>query len=949
MYMKKIFFFLFFLIAGFRGFGQSCEYSLHLYSQYGFGWVGASITAVLNGDSTKYTLGTFPSGDSITHFLPVATGDSLKLYYKSGTAWSGLSYFVLNSDGDTLLIDDFPSTGLAFEDTVVCPTCSKPNKVTVSKVKAFTAEVAWSNSVGNPANSYFIEYGSPNFKKGTGTVVQTTTTSLRLKNLKQNKPYQFYLRKYCGGTDTSGYQGPYSFHTVFANDVGITEVLSPQTACGLTSDNAIKIKLKNFGASPQSLIPFDYSVNGIPSQVVMPDDGLYAGVLGQDSVVTLTFDTPFDYSLPNDYTIAVWTDLKGDSLLQNDTIYYHFTNIPVVKTFPEIATFETWSNGWHVGTTPDTTASSWELGRPNAERINFTPGGQQAWVTNLDGLYNDYENSYLESPCYDFSSFTQAPRIGFFLNFEFDSSGLDELTLEGSKDGGTTWKRIPLNPFGFNWVNVASDTAWAGETKSWVYAYNTLVGFQGEANCKLRFHLFASGSFFSTKGEGVAIDNISITPALEKDLSVLEISRVNAAVCGSPTDKVKFRFRNLGLVSQSGISVSYQINGGAITTENVTAALGANKQTTFTFAKPFDSTNGDFLIKAWINLAGDANTSNDTMLFRFASIVAPPKLVDFETGNLPTNWTSESFATVAIGHNSPSVVVYENMYSGSSFLSLTSSVMGVFQAGDSMAFEYRYVDYSSNDSTILKSGNTLEVQVSTDCSTTFKTIFTIDSSNHIASTEMRTIKIDLSEYVGKAASFRFLGKWGGGDYYLDLDNIQFFTCPKTFGLLGNVKKASGTTSSDGKITLNVNSAEKLNYQWSNNATTPTIQNLLPGKYCVTVTNSKGCRDTACFNVGYLVATKDIEEVSFLNTAKLFPNPTEGNATLQLDFTTPTPVTIEILTIVGQKIESRSFFDEKNILYPINLENQPNGVYLVRVSFNGHQTLFKYLILQQTNK
>ncbi len=944
MYMKKITFFLFFLIAGFRGYSQSCEYTLNLYSKYGFGWIGASIITVLNGDSTAYTLGSYPNGDSTTYFFPVTTGDSLKLYYKSGSTPFGLSYALLNSDGDTLLIDDFPSIGLAFEGTIYCPNCAKPNKVIISKIKASTVDIAWSSGGGNPPNGYLIEYGSPNFKKGTGLMAQTTSTSLRLKNLKQNKAYEFYLRKYCGGTDTSDYRGPYSFHTVFANDVGITKIHSPQTACGLTNE-AIKITLKNFGANPQSLIPFDYSVNGIPSQVVMPDDGLYAGVLGQDSSVTLTFDAPFDFSIPNDYTLAVWTGLKGDSLLQNDTIYYHFTSIPLVNKFPEIANFETWSNGWHVGTSSDTLASSWELGSPNTEGIHFTPGGKRAWVTNLDGLYNENENSYLESPCYDFSSFTQAPRIGFFLNFELDNVGLDEFTLEGSKDGGMTWKRIPINPLGFNWVNQASDTAWAGATKKWVYAYNTLVGFQGEANCKLRFHLFAASSFLSSKGEGIAIDNISITPALEKDLSVLEISRVNTTPCGNPADKVKFRFRNVGTVSQSGISVSYQINDGAITTENVTAALGANKQTTFTFAKPFDSTNGDYRIKAWINLVGDANTSNDTMLFLFASVIAPLKLVDFETGKLPPNWVSESSATVATGHNTPSVVVYENMYTASSFFSVTSSVMGLFQVGDSMAFDYRYVNFGNyTDSTILQAGNALEIQISTDCSTTFKTIFTIDDNNHIASTKMRTLKLDLSAYAGKAASFRFLGKWGGGDYYLDLDNIQFITCPKTFGLLGNVKKASTTTSSDGKITLKPSNTEPLLYLWNNGTTTQNLQNLLPGKYCVTVTNSKGCRDTACFNVGYLVATKDLETISLLNNAALFPNPTEANATLQLDFNAPTNATVEVISILGQMLEKKTFLDEKNIFYTINLENQSNGVYLVRVSFNKHEKIFKLIKL-----
>ncbi len=53
----------------------------------------------------------------------------------------------------------------------------------------------------------------------------------------------------------------------------------------------------------------------------------------------------------------------------------------------------------------------------------------------------------------------------------------------------------------------------------------------------------------------------------------------------------------------------------------------------------------------------------------------------------------------------------------------------------------------------------------------------------------------------------------------------------------------------GSVNINITGGAGFTYQWSNGATTQDISNLSAGNYCVTVTNSYGKTDDACFTVG----------------------------------------------------------------------------------------------------
>ncbi|NJN33144.1 MAG: hypothetical protein HC817_01705, partial [Saprospiraceae bacterium] len=101
------------------------------------------------------------------------------------------------------------------------------------------------------------------------------------------------------------------FRTDTASNVGVVDIIAPINRCDLGSE-AVKIKVKNFAGAPTSLFEYKYSINGQNQPVSVPADGLYTGVVTKDSVITLEFKSPFNFSQPGEYNIAAWTELKGE-------------------------------------------------------------------------------------------------------------------------------------------------------------------------------------------------------------------------------------------------------------------------------------------------------------------------------------------------------------------------------------------------------------------------------------------------------------------------------------------------------------------------------------------------------------------------------------------------------------------------------------------------------------
>lgn len=202
-----------------------------------------------------------------------------------------------------------------------------------------------------------------------------------------------------------------------------------------------------------------------------------------------------------------------------------------INSFPYNEGFETSDGNW----VPGGAQSDWEWGSPAKALIDIAGGGNKCWITGgiANSSYNNNENSWLQSPCFDFSSLT-SPRIRFKIYWETERK-FDGAALQYSINNGFTWSPVGTfssnaNCLGENWYNTTaitflSNTAgWSGTilpsngsclggsgSGAWIVARHDLSPLAGVNNVLFRF-VFGAGSTCNSF-EGVAIDDIEISEA----------------------------------------------------------------------------------------------------------------------------------------------------------------------------------------------------------------------------------------------------------------------------------------------------------------------------------------------------------------------------------------------------------------------------------------------------
>ncbi|MBP9548253.1 MAG: hypothetical protein KBE86_03785, partial [Chitinophagales bacterium] len=222
--------------------------------------------------------------------------------------------------------------------------------------------------------------------------------------------------------------------TLSDTDVGVQSITEPTTGCGL-GDEAVTVKVRNYGFEPQTDIPVNYSLDGgtTVSETV-------AGTLAPGETILYTFTELADVSAEGSHTIIAWSSLVGDTIISNDSSDITFTNIPIVSTYPYYQDFEAGDGGWSQGGA----ASTWELGSPADDIIDSpppaTPSSVNSWMTNLDGDYNNNEKSYVLGPCFDFEPLT-LPYVQLDIWWEGENY-YDGAELQYSLDGGVAWNVV---------------------------------------------------------------------------------------------------------------------------------------------------------------------------------------------------------------------------------------------------------------------------------------------------------------------------------------------------------------------------------------------------------------------------------------------------------------------------------------------------------------------------
>jgi len=330
---------------------NDCQYQIIVNDAGEDGWGNASISFIIEENPQTITL----TGATDTILIDLVDGDSISLIYvNSGGNNLDNNFQLLDSDGQVLVNISNPPNGVQYEGFVSCPTCPAIDLLSVVNVDSFDTSVLIDWEPSDSLGVYQISYAPCNFLNNPDSVelAQSAFSEVELTGLRQNTCYEFQISLVCQGGEESIASGPHKINTIWTKDVGISGAFAPQFGqkCDFLEMDTLFVFLKNFGAAPQTLVPFDfelfYNLEYQAGNVAMPDDGLYTGILSKDSCVAFPFEQLIDISKPGDYTIIMRTILSGDSNPDNDEFTYTFSHtalLPFFEQFTDSSLPERWT------------------------------------------------------------------------------------------------------------------------------------------------------------------------------------------------------------------------------------------------------------------------------------------------------------------------------------------------------------------------------------------------------------------------------------------------------------------------------------------------------------------------------------------------------------------------------------------------------------------------------
>lgn len=398
-----------------------------------------------------------------------------------------------------------------------------------------------------------------------------------------------------------------------AIDAGIVELVRPSTNCQLGAADSVEVRIINQSAAAISGFGVSYELNGAAAV-----NETFTASINPGDTSNYVFTSTVNLSALGTYNLKTYTSLTGDGNATNDTLNSIIDNLLLVNTFPYAEGFESGNGGWVSGGS----SSSWQVGTPSAPIINAAATGTGAYSTNLSGVYNNNEESFIESPCFDFTGIT-LPQI--YMNIWVESESFyDGTILQSSIDGGASWQTVGALNDPINWYNgnanalfgpIGSGECWTGAspfspTPGWVVASRSLSGLGGQPSVRLRFFFASDGS---AQREGFAVDDIVIDEAPASDVAVLEVIAPSSSCGLSASDTVSVLLTNVGSGVLDTIPVTYTVNGVSPYTDTIFAIVNPGDTIVFTFDTSYDfSAAGTYRIFAQSSVSGDPNLFNDS-------------------------------------------------------------------------------------------------------------------------------------------------------------------------------------------------------------------------------------------------------------------------------------------------------------------------------------------------
>lgn len=157
---------------------------------------------------------------------------------------------------------------------------------------------------------------------------------------------------------------------------------------------------------------------------------------------------------------------------------------------------------------------------------------------------------------------------------------------------------------------------------------------------------------------------------------------------------------------------------------------------------------------------------------------------------------------------------------------------------------------------------------------------------------------------------------GFGCVSMDTVTVGYDVCGLFAGST-NSTDASCAVCPDGSAQVVITGANgAVTYLWSNGGTADNIQNVLPGTYTVTSTDSLGCTRTDTVIVDFSL---DIAGINAPGAVGIFPNPSSGSFQVNVNLAQTSDITITITNVLGEVVATKSVSSIQNGRIEMNVD------------------------------
>ncbi|MEM7655519.1 MAG: hypothetical protein AAF399_05265, partial [Bacteroidota bacterium] len=461
--------------------------------------------------------------------------------------------------------------------------------------------------MGNSANAANMTT-TVGLQKDATTAIQFGTNTLTFNqpsssNVSNNTFYQFtpYLQ--------------------FNQDVALLSIDAPSGPGCYDANTPVTLTLRNIGATAATGVTASFSVDG--GAFTTPET--IPGSIASGDSLTYTLTTLADLSGGGTHTVDATLSLAGDGNTSNDdATASSSTQAQVIAPYSEnfdAGTPADWLND------PDDEGEDWRnsvdgtaaFGPPS----DHTSGtGEYMWVDD-SSPHSDLTNFI--SPCIDLSALSfptmdfwvwsenQGPSLDMILHVDIEANGLwSNDVIAPISDLGAAWNRIIVNL-----------TPYVGQT------------------IRVRFRMEEPGSGFE---HDIAIDDFSVFENVGNDIALLSLVTPAGDDCGLDQEMVSIEIVNIGANAAAGITASFAVDNGApIPAETIPTTINPNDTLIYTFTALADLAGlGLHTLDVFVNLAGDADASNDSLFTNISNLtgVTAPYAENFDNG-FPADWFND--------------------------------------------------------------------------------------------------------------------------------------------------------------------------------------------------------------------------------------------------------------------------------------------------------------------